>query len=83
MKMEDGMSPSSNIQEEQFATILMELAMQYAHLTQAQTFLLIETASSRRYGIVKFITRVYSMWDGAFSDANLYPFKLGTPAESI
>ena len=44
----DKMSSEAQIQKEQFASILMELTMQYANLTDAHTFLLIETESTRR-----------------------------------
>ena len=44
----DTMSSEAKIQKEQFATILMELTMQYANITDAHTFLLIETESTRR-----------------------------------
>ena len=45
------MRSETQIQDEQFASILMELVMQYAELTESHVFLLVETETSRRYVI--------------------------------
>ena len=46
------MRSETKIQDEQFASILMELVMQYAELTESHVFLLVETETSRRYVII-------------------------------
>jgi len=53
------MSSEAKIQKEQFATILMELTMQYANITDAHTFLLIETESTRRYAGKPHLKELY------------------------
>ena len=52
------MKSETQIQDEQFASILMQLVMQYAELTESHVFLLVETETSRRY-VLYHIVRLW------------------------
>jgi len=53
------MRSETQIQDEQFASILMELVMQYAELTESHVFLLVETETSRRFIGKKHLKELY------------------------